>query len=422
MQSLFSWMTSKTKPRLAIAKASHSPHSLALYRALRNTRDTQHPISLQIYLPSCQTPCSCCTTTTPRVASLASSHDYLQALKNELTLIASQLSQHNVIKQLEIHGSSHFLSLAQLGELMGFIEQKLCLQADFFNDYHITLDPARYDWGDISKLHQIGFNHVTFGINLNDHSGLNPLRHVRRLIEAARTFQFRSIGCQIFYPQHASKLANWQPLLDELSWLMPDRLQFIAQTATANAELSISPYLSGALSTFTTADYTHLGNGQFSLGDDDLTIAYEEGFLAHAEQGYTAHQKSYQIGVGVGAVTRIQQFEGANTSSMAHYLALSLTPQLSITRTQPLTSGEQYQADLQQAWLCQYQLALTALQHAFSPAQSTAFYQLMQHLTLLSEAQLVNLTDQRCTLTATGRLIALPLWQSIAAYLPVNTH
>ncbi|MEA9978570.1 MULTISPECIES: coproporphyrinogen III oxidase [unclassified Pseudomonas] len=306
--------------------------SLDLLRALRTSRQRRRPLSLNVQLPSNLRPALCW----PRGISCQHSdiEHYLQRLLHEIDLVGCHLGTGQRVEQFHLGGVTPIV--AHLKRLMRQLRERFNFLG---HEYSVEVVLHHTDWSTMGVLRDLGLNHVSIGIpDIDANSNMllacyqNPAP-IHSLIDAARTFGYRSINVDLGYGHAWQTPESFAQKLATLIELEPDRLLVFDYSRppqryrsmagdTVRAPCSQNDKSTMRQSCFEQligADYRYIGLGQFVRPDDDLAIAQERGRLRRTYEGFTRHGYCDHIGFGLGAISQIDDLYTQNTHDLERY-------------------------------------------------------------------------------------------------------
>lgn len=293
--------------------------SLDLLRALRDSRQRQRPLALNLHWP----------------ASDAGA-EYLQSLTLEIQLIGCQLGPRQPVEHFHLRGTTP--TIEQVCTLLEHLHSRFNFLDHDRGDYRIDLDPWHIDWATMGLLRDQGFNHASIGVpDANRDGPLSQARYqdpapIESLVDAARTFGFRSVNIDLGYGHAWQTPASFEQKLASLIALEPDRLQLFdyAQPPVRYLGRQSQAFCSTAdkramrrsgFEHLAAAGYHYIGLGQFARTDDDLKQAQERGRLSRNCEGFTLHGYCDHIGFGLGAISQIDTLCAQNTPDAREYCA-----------------------------------------------------------------------------------------------------
>ncbi|WP_237149604.1 hypothetical protein [Pseudomonas mediterranea] len=198
--------------------------SLDLLRGLRHSRQKRRPLSLSMHLPSRLRHPSCSSLAS--VCQCAGIDVYLQSLMHEIGLVGCHLGTGRRVDQFWLTGGTPVI--VHLQRLMDELRKRFDFSES--GDQGIELDLHRTDWSTMGLIRDQGFTHASIGVpdmggdrDLSVDSYQNPAP-IHSLIDAARTFGFRSISIDLGYGHAWQTPHSFALKLATLIELEPDRL------------------------------------------------------------------------------------------------------------------------------------------------------------------------------------------------------
>ncbi|WP_350616173.1 coproporphyrinogen III oxidase [Pseudomonas sp. HY7a-MNA-CIBAN-0227] len=355
--------------------------SLDLLRALRDSRQHQRPLALNLQWPTSH---SC--------------DDYLRCLEQEIHLIGCHLSSRQPVDQFHLGGATP--AIAELQRLMAHLRSRLHFLDHDQGDYSIDLDPQRIDWATMGLLRDLGFNHVSIGVpDASDDVKTPPAGYqdpapIQSLIDAARTFGFRSVNVDLGYGHAWQTIASFEAKLSSLIALEPDRLQVFdyAQASwryqqqaprALSSDADKSAMRQSAFRLLEAAGYHYIGLGQFVRSDDDLALAQERGRLSRNCQGFTRHGYCDHIGFGLGAISQIDTLYAQNSDDPQVYRQQLDNGLLATVRGWRCEAGDQIRQHIMERLTCDLELDIQAVERRYGlifPRYFSTIWPLLEQL------------------------------------------
>lgn len=299
----------------------HGVGSLDVLRALRCSRQQQRPLALNLQVP----------------ASLRNAdHEvdaYYRGLAREIERVGCHVATQQRVEQFHLGGMTP--EPATLQQLMNHLRRRFNFLTQESGDYSVDVDLQHTTWATMGLLRDQGFHHVSIGVpsvtNGLSVAGFQNPAPIQSLIDAARTFGYRTVSVDLGYGhawQTPQSVARKLTMLIELE---PDRLQVFdytqsplryghcAQRAAGNdADKALMRQI--CFERLLAAGYQHIGLGLFVRPDDDLAIAQERGRLHRNVLGFTRYGYCDHIGFGLGAVSQFERLCAQNAEVLGLYL------------------------------------------------------------------------------------------------------
>lgn len=393
--------------------------SLDLLRALRSSRQKQRPLSLTVQLPSNLRSSSCSLLD---VSCKCNEVDnYLQHLEREIDLIGCHLGADQRVEQFHLAGGTP--AIAHLQRLMSHLRSRFNFLDHESGDYSIEVDLHHTDWSTMGLLRDQGFNHVSIGVpDIGVDSEMpvscyqNPAP-IHSLIDAARTFGYRSINVDLGYGHAWQTPESFALKLATIIELEPDRFQVFDYADAPQRyrplhgdkprELSSqddkSAMRQACFEQLGAAGYHYIGLGQFVRPDDDLAMAQERGRLRRNCQGFTSHGYCDHIGFGLSAISQIDDLYAQNTEDLAHYQLQLDAGQLPTCRGWRCEAGDQIRQIVMERLACDLELDIQAIETRYGLIFRQYFSSAWPLLEQLNREGLIELSERFICILPAGR-------------------
>ncbi|MDD2047677.1 coproporphyrinogen III oxidase [Pseudomonas putida] len=381
--------------------------SLDVLRALRNSRQQQRPLSLNVQVPA-------------RLRTDGQSVEtYLQALAREIDLVGCHLGTQQRVEQFHLGGTTP--AAEHLQRLMAQLHKRFNFLTHESGDYCVDVDLHHTKWATMGLLRDQGFNHVSIGVpDIGDGSELSVDRYqnpapINSLIDAARTFDYRSVSVDLGYGHAWQTPQSFALKLATLIELEPDRLQVFdyaqpplryAQCAQreASSEQDKAMMRRICFELLLAAGYQHIGLGQFVRPDDDLAIAQERGRLRRNCQGFTRYGYCDHVGFGLGAISQLDALYAQNTEVPGDYLEHLQHGQLATARGWRCADSDQLRQRVMERLACDLQLDIQAIETRYGLNFQQYFPTAWRQLEAMSHTGLVELSEGLISILPAGRL------------------
>lgn len=393
--------------------------SLDLLRALRGSRQKQRPLSLTVQLPSNLRSSSCSLLD---VSCKCSEVDnYLQHLEREIDLIGCHLGADQRVEQFHLAGGTP--AIAHLQRLMSHLRSRFNFLDHESGDYSIEVDLHHTDWSTMGLLRDQGFNHVSIGVpDIGVDSEMpvscyqNPAP-IHSLIDAARTFGYRSINVDLGYGHAWQTPESFAMKLATIIELEPDRFQVFDYSDAPQRYRPLSGDKARALSSqddkgamrqacferLGAAGYHYIGLGQFVRPDDDLAMAQERGRLRRNCQGFTSHGYCDHVGFGLSAISQIDDLYAQNTEDLEHYQLQLDAGQLPTSRGWRCEAGDQIRQMVMERLACDLELDIQAIETRYGLIFRQYFSSAWPLLEQLNREGLIELSERFICILPAGR-------------------
>lgn len=394
--------------------------SLDLLRALRASRQQRRPLSLAVHLPSrlrfatCSPLASAC--------QCGEIDGYLQRLTYEMGLASCHLGAGRRVEQLCLTGGTPVI--AHLQRLMNDLRKRFDFCEYDSGDHSIEVDLHHTDWSTMGLIRDQGFTQVSIGVpdigsdrDLSVDCYKNPAP-IQSLIDAARTFGFRSINIDLGYGHAWQTPHSFALKLASLIELEPDRLHVFDYARAPYRYRSKNAAVAGAFCSDAIKDtlrricceqligagYHYIGLGQFVRADDDLAVAQEHGRLHRDCRGFTRHGCCDHLGFGLSAITRIEHLYVQNTAELPHYFQQLDAGQLPVSRGWRCEAADQVRSAVTEQLSCDLELDIPAIEARFALVFRDYFATLWPTLEQLHAKGLIELSSRFIGILPAGRL------------------
>ncbi len=379
------------------------------------------PLSLYVHIPFCESLCYYCNSTRIITKHHARAQPYLRHLSREIDLQTAHLGIGKSVSQLHLGGCSPtFLGDAELQELMAMLRRSFSFTARA--QCSIEIDPRTVDTLRLATMAELGFNHLSFGVQDFDPAvqkavhRVQPAEQVFALMQAAREQGFGSINVDLIYGLPRQTPDSFERTLEQVVQLRPDRIalsayahrpeRFKPQRRIAAANLPIgasrSAMLSRAIAALLSAGYVYIGVGHFALMDDTLAVVKRQGRLHRNVQGYTGHPDCDQIALGVSAIGRVGATYSQNATTLSEYYDSLDQGRLPIVRGLALDRDDLLRRAIIMEMMCQGGIQYKPIELGFLIDFGRYFAPELEALRPLAEHGLVEFVDDGIEVTALG--------------------
>ena len=395
--------------------------------AVEAGNQARRPLSLYLHVPFCRSVCYYCACNRIVTADQRRASDYVQRLKQELTMRAKDLDSQRPVEQLHWGGGTPtYISDAEITELVYHTARHFHLLDNDRGDYAIEIDPRTVTANRMGLLRGLGFNRVSLGIQDLDPkvqqavNRIQPYEQVSEVFGWVRDFGFRSVNADLIYGLPWQSESSLSRTLELLIQLRPDRVSLynyahlparfkvqkqINEQALPAPEEKLR-MLARAGQMLEDAGYVLIGMDHFALPDDELAIAQQSGRLHRNFQGYTLHGDADVIACGASAISQIGNLYSQNWKSTDRWQADIDQGLLPLERGYLLSRDEEIRRALISELLCHMRLDLDAFSERWQLDGRHYFAQEWMQLQRLESDGLVTLSDNTVHLTDTGRLLA----------------
>ena len=443
---LFNLYHNLDKPYSSYPRVEHFQQNISAFErfsALRDSRKAQRPLVLNVNIPFCANACYYCSKKNIVTKDRSRAAQYLQCLEQEIQTVAQHIASERNIEELHFGGGTPtFLNPVELRQLMRCLQDNFNITSNNFTHYSIDIDPRETDWSTMGVLRDIGFNRVNIevqGLDPKVQRAINRLQTIEQtqaIVEAARTLQFRTVSISLIYGLPQQTTQSFSQAVEDVLQLAPDRISLqgyqhqpdkhpIQQRINA-AELpsiaNLEAMLKGTQLQLEQAGYRYIGMGHFALADDDFAYAQEDGTLQQGIQGYSTSANCDTLGFGVSAVSQLGNLYYHNSHDINSYQTACRNQQLPPATGVLCTKKDQIHRAVIQALTCQFEVNFSVIEQCFAIDFASYFAAQWPQLLRMQSNGLLELSEQKLSITAPGRLYTLTGCQLFDDYLAQDTN
>lgn len=410
--------------------------------ALERSNATRKPLSLYVHVPFCRKICFYCACNKIATKNTALAEPYLTRLDREMVLTSQHLDTTRNVEQLHWGGGTPtFLTLSQMSQVIDRLDAHFGLSSSPSRDYAIEIDPREADVLTLRHLESLGFNRISLGVQDLDPVVQKAINRVQprvlteTLMEEAHRLGFHSLNLDLIYGLPHQTQAGFADTLRQVIDLNPARLSVfnyahmpqrfppqrrIKESDLPSAEEKLA-ILHTTIDQLTNAGYVHIGMDHFARPDDSLAIAQREGTLQRNFQGYSSHAQCDLVGLGVSAISRINDVYAQNPTDLASYEQALDQGQLATTKGLRLTADDLIRRDVIERLMCDMQIDLAAISKRWDIDAPRYFATALERLKGARRDGLVEQQGDRLRATPIGRLLIRHLAMGFDAHLPSDT-
>ncbi|TDO09814.1 oxygen-independent coproporphyrinogen III oxidase [Halomonas ventosae] len=408
-----------------------------LTAALARSNASEHALSIYVHLPFCRHSCHHCARPSLTTQDTRRSESYLSRLDREMLLTSRHLDSTREVSRLHWGGGTpSFLTLNQMSDLVDRIDARFGLSNSHHRDYSIKVDPRDADVFTLRHLQALGFNRLSLSVldlDVRVQHAINryqPRVLTEQLIDEAHRLGFRSLGLELMHGLPGQTRESLAETLEQVLAMAPARLSLLPYShrpahfppqRRIRAEELPSPdeqlaILDTALAMLADAGYVHIGMELFARGDDPLAKAQVQGQLSRGLAGYSALPSGDQLGLGVGALSRIGGIAARNPLALSDYAARLDAGHLPVAQGLVLSDDDHLRAYAIERLMCDMSLDLSLLDEEFGgDADRRHLAVALARLAPAERDGLLRRGDQYLKVTPVGRLLVHHLAEAFDA-------
>lgn len=407
--------------------------------AIKRSNQSQKPLSIYVHLPFCDALCYYCACNKVITRSADRKRQYLNALIQEIHAKAALVEPGRPVYQMHWGGGTPTsFSDAELTELWFEISRSFHLVDASRGEYSIEIDPRTVSADRLALLKGLGFNRVSLGIQ-----DFNPQvqqaihreqsrEEIANLVTACRDLHYRSINFDLIYGLPHQTSASVLDTVNEVIELAPDRVslfnyahlpdRFRAQRLLQE-EFMPSPreklkIQCAAAAALTKAGYHYVGMDHFAKPEDELAVAQANGRLHRNFQGYTTCKDADLLGLGVSAISLINDSYCQNAKSVSEYQERVFSGNHPVTSGVVLTRDDEIRRFVIMSLLCQNKLEPQVVANEFGIAFADYFSAELPVLDSMIEDDLLGWVDDTYWVTPKGRVVVRKICMLFDNHLP----
>jgi oxygen-independent coproporphyrinogen-3 oxidase len=386
-------------------------------------------LSIYLHVPFCDSLCWFCGCHTKVVRRYDPIAAYLDALLQEIDLVAERLAARHRVTHLHWGGGSPtILAPDDMRRLTARIRQRFEFAPDA--EFAVEIDPRGLGDAAIRALREIGVNRVSIGVQdvhpevqraINRHQ---PFEVTKGAVERLREAGLAAVNCDLMYGlpyqnqarvvdsvekvlglaanrialfgyAHVPHIKRHQRLIPEAA--LPDGAERLAQAQAASHRLQA-------------AGFRSIGLDHFAAPGDSLAVAAESGRLHRNFQGYTPDEADVLLGFGASAIGKLPHGYVQNEVDIRRYAAAVGERRFAVTRGVGLDDDDRLRGAIIERIMCDLDVDLESLcvQRGVNAA---LFEPQLERLAPFERHGLVRGTGYRILVTEKGR----PFLRNVAA-------
>src|ERR1700688_4255233 len=301
-----------------------------LERVHEEAERARSPVSLYMHIPFCESLCLFCACNVIIQKDKRVAPPYLEVLKRETERVSRSVSKQREVVQFHWGGGTPtYLTPEQIEDLFGAVRARFSFAGDA--EIGIEVDPRVTSREHLETLRRLGFNRLSMGIQ--DFHGevqkaihrIQPFELTRDLLFAARELGFDSINVDLIYGLPYQTPERFAHTVDQILQLAPDRIALFSYAHVPwlkKQQNSFAAHLPegmqkfeifrSGLMKFIEAGYLYIGMDHFAKPGDELAASQQNRTLHRNFQGYTTKAGADLYGMGVTAISGIQNAYAQN--------------------------------------------------------------------------------------------------------------
>ncbi len=301
--------------------------------------EKKSPVSLYFHLPFCESQCYFCGCNVVISKKQSIAKPYLEHIKKEINNLGALVDKKRIVEQIHLGGGTPtFFRSDELKELFSSIKENFNVTKSC--EAGVEIDPRVTTEEHLTTLSELGFNRLSMGIQDFDPkvqetiNRIQPFSETKKKMDYARKLGFESINVDLIYGLPFQTKETFKKTIDLIFDLAPDRIalfhyahlpqllnhqdKYIPSNAlpSSTEKISIFQYAVNAL---TENGYLFIGLDHFARPNDELALARKNKTLHRNFQGYTTKSECDLYGLGISAISNIQNIFFQNIKKLNPY-------------------------------------------------------------------------------------------------------
>ncbi|KUP91179.1 oxygen-independent coproporphyrinogen III oxidase [Tritonibacter horizontis] len=333
-------------------------------------------ISLYLHVPFCRRLCWFCACRTQGTRSDSPVRNYVDVLKQELTLLTRHLPAGVTLSRLHWGGGTPTLLSP---DLMTDLAERIFKVAPMApgGEFSVEIDPNEIDAPRLDALVQAGLTRASIGIQDFDPQiqktigRIQPYDLTRDVVEMIRARGVHSLNADILFGLPHQTRGRMMDTVQKLLSLAPDRValygyahvpwmarrqSMIPSDVLPNPQDRLQLY-DAARQLFLWDGYQSIGIDHFAVPHDRLAVAARQGRLRRNFQGYTDDSAEVLIGLGASSISRFPQGYAQNTASTSTYNKTIRYEKFATVRGHVFTGEDRLRGRLIEALMCDFAIS-----------------------------------------------------------------
>jgi oxygen-independent coproporphyrinogen III oxidase len=406
-----------------------------LERVHEEAERARSPVSLYMHIPFCESLCLFCACNVIIQKDKRVAPPYLEVLKREMERVSRSVSKQREVVQFHWGGGTPtYLTPEQIEDLFGAVRARFTFGADA--EIGIEVDPRVTSRAHLETLRRLGFNRLSMGIQ-DFHAEvqkaihrIQPFELTRDLLFAARELGFDSINVDLIYGLPYQTPERFAHTVDQILELAPDRVALFSyahvpwlkkQQGSFAAHLpegmqKFEIFRTGLLK-FLEAGYLYIGMDHFAKPGDELAISQQNRTLHRNFQGYTTKAGADLYGMGVTAISGIQNAYAQNHRELTAWEKAVAQRGIATMRGYRLSEDDRLRRSVISRLLCHTVVVKEEIAREFGVDFDRYFTNELAHLEAAREDGLVSLEANEIRATWLGRIFIRNLAMVFDPYL-----
>jgi oxygen-independent coproporphyrinogen III oxidase len=393
------------------------------------------PVSLYMHLPFCESLCLFCACNVIIQKDKRVTPPYLSTLKKEIDRIAHGVSRNRPVTQFHWGGGTPtYLSPEQIEDLFTYTRERFTFAPDA--EIGVEVDPRVTTRDHLETLRRMGFNRLSMGIqDFKDEvqkavHRVQPYELTRDLIAIARELGFDSINVDLIYGLPHQTGESFAHTVEQIVGLSPDRIAMFSYAHVPWLKKQQGSFVKflpegmnkfdifrNGLLNFLESGYLYIGMDHFAKENDELAVSQRNRTLHRNFQGYTTKAGADLYGMGITAISGIQQIYAQNFRDIPTWEKAVNDRGIATMRGYRLSQDDVIRREVISRLLCHTVIVKDEISKQFAISFDEYFAPELERLKLPQEDGLVVINDKEIRTAWLGRIFIRNLAMTFDPYL-----
>ena len=406
------------------------------YERALSSREATRGLSVYTHVPFCADVCLYCGCNKVVTRDHAKADEYIDVVLKEAALTKEHLAGKKTLTQLHWGGGSPtFLNNEQIERLLNGIRAEFPFEADA--EISVEVDARTCPPDKVRKLASLGFNRMSLGVQdfnpevLKAVNRLQSFELIRDVLTEARASGFHSVNMDLIYGLPKQTRESFAKTIEKVIELSPDRIALYhyahlpnilkAQRRIVSADLPSTPekvnIMFDAIRALTANGYRYIGMDHFAKETDELSIAQREGTIQRNFQGYSTKAECDMIALGASAISYVADTYACNPREIDPYYEAIRAGHLATSRGFRLSAEDILRRTVIMTIMCRFELKKREIEETFGIRFDETFAYELKKLQAYAKHELVELTEDRITVSAKGKMFVRAVAMQFDRYL-----
>lgn len=328
------------------------------------------PLSLYVHIPFCEDICWYCGCNTARSNKRGRVSAYLDALHEEIRLVAEVLNGKGKVGRISFGGGSpNALDPIDFVRLLGDTMIAFGAQDPIVS---VELDPRHLSDGWLSVIESTRVTHVSMGVQTLDSQvqqaigRVQPAENVALLARRLHAMGVKSLNFDLMYGLPGQTLDSLMDTIDQATRMGPERIALFGyahvpsvvprqrriDTTALPDEAQRFAMAQAGYDFLTGAGYCAIGFDHFALPGDPLAVAARNHRLNRNFQGFTDDPAEHLIGLGASSISEFPNLYVQNAKNAGVYREMLAEGRLATERGVVRTANDRTCGSMIRGILC----------------------------------------------------------------------